>query len=179
MKKAGHTIDGHIGLWGWYSGGKLQSAIEITTEKQLMILKYSVGGQSFNYPIQLQVTPCHYGGSRYWFTCPNCDGRVATLFITSNLLFQCRKCQKLNYTSQQDTKLNATRYVMCKLRNKLDWRYDNAWMKPVYKIKPKGMHQTTFDKLVDRHDKLEDRANRYCMASFKALEKHFKKYKHL
>lgn len=177
LHKAGHTEDGYTGQWGWYSGGKVQSTIEITTQKQQMILKYSANGQVFNYPVQLQTTPCHYGGVRHWFICPGCDGRVATLFIKSNLLFQCRKCQKLNYTSQQDAKLDATRYVMCKLRNKLNWQYDNAWMKSADKIKPKGMHQTTFDKLVDRHDRLENRANRYCMASFKALEKRCEKYK--
>lgn len=62
---------------------------------------------------------------------------------------------------------------MYKLRNKLNWKYDNAWIKQIYKIKPKGMHQTTFHKLIDRHDSLEDRANRYCMASFKVLEKKY------
>lgn len=174
LHKAGYTNEGCTGQWGWRSNGEVQSTIQITTQKQQMILQYSAGKQNFNYPIQLQVTPCHYGGVRHWFLCPGCNGRVATLFITSNLLFQCRKCQKLNYTSQQESKLDATRYVMYKLRNKLDWQYDNAWMKYYYKIKPKGMHQTTFDKLVDRHDKLENRANRYCMASFKALEEKYK-----
>lgn len=176
LHKAGHTNDGYVGQWGWYSNGELQSVIEISTEKQQLIVKYSVGQQNFNYPIQLQVTPCHYGGSRYWFSCPRCDGRVATLYIASNLLFHCRKCQKLNYTCQQDMKLSATRHVMYKLRDRLGWRYDNAWMRPSRKIRPKGMHQTTFDKLVERHDALENRANRYCMASFKSLEKQYEKY---
>jgi hypothetical protein len=174
LHKAGYTNDGYTGQWGWHSNGEVQSTIQITTQKQQIILEYSAGNQSFNYPIQLEVTPCHYGGVRHWFICTGCNRRVATLFIASNLLFQCRKCQKLNYTSQQESKLDATRYVMYKLRNKLDWQYDNAWMKYYYKIKPKGMHQTTFDKLVDRHDKLENRANRYCMASFKALEEKYK-----
>lgn len=177
LHKEGYTNDGHTGQWGWRSSGEVHSVIEITTQKQQMILKYDAANQNFNYPIDLEVTPCHYGGIRHWFLCPGCNRRVATLYITSNLLFQCRKCQKLNYTSQQETKLDATRHVMYKLRNKLGWQYDNAWMKSAYKIKPKGMHQTTFNKLVDRHDLLEDRANRYCMVSFRALEKKCEKYK--
>jgi hypothetical protein len=46
----------------------------------------------------LVTTPCHYGGVRYWFECPRCEGRVAKLY-ENNDNFYCRKCLGLEYYS--------------------------------------------------------------------------------
>ena len=41
--------------------------------------------QHEKYPIQLDWTPCHYGGSRPWFRCPTkgCGLRVAILYVVT------------------------------------------------------------------------------------------------
>lgn len=168
--KAGVFTHGYIGGWQWGNG---KSSISINTSEKQLTLSYGSNGKSFNYPIQIDSTPCNYGGVRYWFKCPRCNGRVGKLYIDGNLLFECRKCKKLNYATQQDNKLDSTRLVMYRIREKLKWQYDSAWMQPWHRIKPKGMHYSTFDKLVARHDDLEAKTNRYCMASFKSfMDKH-------
>lgn len=30
--------------------------------------------------VWITTTPCHFGGVRYWFLCPNCDRRCAILY---------------------------------------------------------------------------------------------------
>lgn len=175
LHKASYTTDGYTGQWGWRKDDEVQSSIDIITRSQKLILRYEANNTHFDYVVPLETTPCHYGGVRYWFNCPNCFKRVATLFLGNNLLFQCRTCQNLNYASQQQNKLDSTRLVMYRLRNRLDWEYDNAWMQESNKIRPKGMHQTTFNRLVERHDQLEAKANKYCAANFKAFQNCYKK----
>ena len=171
LKKWGVLVDGYIGGVQWNNG---KSRIAIKTVKQQLILSYIANGTPFNYPVQIDSTPCNYGGVRYWLECPNCHKRVGKLYIAGNLLFECRKCQNLNYTTQQDTKLGSITTVIYRLRNKLDWEYENILMPRYKQIKPKGMHQTTFDRLVARHDYLHWKRNRMCMESFKAFTKRYK-----
>lgn len=170
MAKSAVFEDGRQGTWGWHntSTGEEVAKIGYSYHNQQLTLRYQSNKQLYHYSINIETTPCHYGGMRYWFTCPDCYKRAAKLYLR-NSAFSCRICQKLNYATQQENKLDGTRLVMCRIRNKLNWQYDNAWIKPYYKIRPKGMHQTTFNKLVDRHDQLENKTNRYLMASFKKL----------
>jgi len=52
--------------------------------------------------IPVTSTPCHLGGSRRWFQCPLCGGRVGVLYARPNeSRFACRKCQDLTYYSAQ------------------------------------------------------------------------------
>ncbi len=58
-----------------------------------------------NYPVELETTPCYFGGKRYWFLCPIlidgdiCGARVRVLYC-KGLYFGCRDCHKLTYASQ-------------------------------------------------------------------------------
>lgn len=61
-----------------------------------------------NYPILLQRTLPHFGGTRWWFTCPlvesgvACRRRVAKLYLPPNgTYFGCRHCYELTYHSRQ------------------------------------------------------------------------------
>ncbi|MEF9993665.1 MAG: hypothetical protein RSA22_05545 [Acinetobacter sp.] len=174
MAKAAVFENGKQGRWIWSntSTGEETATIGYQYHNSQLKLSYAVNGQPYNYGINVETTPCNYGGVRYWFNCTDCHKRVAKLYLRSSF-FLCRKCQKLNYATQQENKLDSTRRVMCRIRHKLDWKYDNAWMKSYYKIKPKGMHQTTFDKMVVRHDQLEHKTNRYLMTSFRSLSKRY------
>ena len=49
-----------------------------------------------NQEIWLTTTNCNYGGKRYWFTCPRCSSRVATLFFFFfDINFECIRCKGL------------------------------------------------------------------------------------
>ena len=61
-------------------------------------------------PIRLQVTKPHFGGTRWWFTCPlvvrgrACLRRVGKLHLPpGGLYFGCRTCYGLTYTSCQES----------------------------------------------------------------------------
>jgi len=69
------------------------------------VTPYSGQPQSMKYDIEFTSTPCHYGGVRWWFVCPNqtCHRRVGCLYKPPNSLhFCCRHCHKLTYTSSQE-----------------------------------------------------------------------------
>jgi len=60
----------------------------------------------FDYKIQLESTPCHFGGVRFWFICPlgtdqgYCGRRVGKLYLPGNgTYFGCRHCYNLTYKS--------------------------------------------------------------------------------
>ena len=42
---------------------------------------------------------CRFGGYRYWFTCPKCDSKRATLYFRRKH-FACRVCQGISYQVQ-------------------------------------------------------------------------------
>lgn len=81
--------------------------------------------------------------------------RGAVLYIDEKIA--CRTCYNLNYTSQQQTKGTwQERDRMNKVREKLGW----TLIKDVRfweRIKPKGMHYKTFERLYQEHDNYERR----------------------
>lgn len=68
----------------------------------MVIIHDFCGPEPTEYALALVTTPCHYGGVRYWFLCPQkgCRSRVAKLYYVSNL-FACRTCHNLVYIHQQ------------------------------------------------------------------------------
>ena len=60
-------------------------------------------------PIRVQTTPTHFGGERWWFTCPlivggmTCNGRAGKVYLPPGArYFGCRHCHDLTYTSCQE-----------------------------------------------------------------------------
>jgi ribosomal protein S27AE len=93
--------------------------------------------------VQLSRSPCHYGGERVWFLCPDCDKRVAVLALHGSR-FVCRHCHKRPYGSQQEGYVDRMQRKARKVRKRLG-ATDNL-MESIWR-KPKGMHQKTFDRL--------------------------------
>lgn len=53
--------------------------------------------------IRLTNTACHYGGRRWWFICPSCKRRCASLYMPrDSQIYRCRLCCNLTYTSAQE-----------------------------------------------------------------------------
>lgn len=161
------------GSWIWRgASGEAVASIKYEYQIRGLVLSYHANSRNYRYLVPISTTPCNYGGVRYWFNCPNCQKRVAKLYFKQSM-FYCRSCHALNYATQQDTKLDSTRLVMYRLRDKLGWEYDSVLM-PIWKQhKPKGMHRTTFNRLVLRHDQLDHKQNKLSMQSFKSfMDKH-------
>ena len=93
--------------------------------------------------IHLDTTPCHYGGHRNWFKCPQCSKRVAKLYERESV-YLCRYCHKLPYTTQRVAEVDRLLIKVHKLRDRLNC--DRNLAIPIL-AKPKGMHEFTFIRL--------------------------------
>ena len=126
--------------------------------------KYKHNGKDYNYHVKLDRTPCHYGGYRYWYLCPHCGKRTSVLYRAG--LYVCSHCIGANYQTQLNQPLDNIRRKMHKVASKL------KWVEVGYKevpLRPKGMHQKTFDRLHGYYQELEYRENLECMARFKSF----------
>jgi hypothetical protein len=98
--------------------------------------------------IPVERTPCHFGGSRPGFRCPQCDTRVSVLYDAGKW-FWCRHCTGLPYASQQQGDFDRALAQLDRLRERLGRR-----LSPFERLgpwhKPKGMHWRTFWKLATR-----------------------------
>lgn len=63
--------------------------------------------ESMDYKIELDDTPCKYGGRRYWFICPlyknqrYCGRRVGVIYSIGKW-FGCRHCGEIAYAKQME-----------------------------------------------------------------------------
>lgn len=62
--------------------------------------------------VGLVKTTCNYGGERFWFGCPWCDRRVATLYLPpGEAEFRCRHCYNLTYWSRNRSRIAQWGYI--------------------------------------------------------------------
>lgn len=143
--------------WKWQNGCN----ITIETRPDAIELFYSISynGQpheDVSYKVPLSWTSCSYGGKRPWLICPgkSCGKRVAKLYLAGKY-FLCRHCNNMAYSSQRDHK-------GLRLMDKAQRIYQQLGVKNLdysnLGPKPKGMHQATYDKLLDKARDLELKA---------------------
>ena len=149
MKAHDWLHDGFAGKWNWYSRGERIARIGFAVRQSSVHLDYSQNDESMSYSVNLDKTPCHYGGHRTWFLCParGCGRRVAVLY--GGKVFACRKCHDLAYASQSEAGWDRALCKADKIRDALGW---DAGVANGWGAKPKGMHWDTFYKLTDKHD---------------------------
>jgi len=144
----------------WSRNGEVVASIQALSECDRAWLSYrhrSYDGpwKDERYPVAIERTPCHYGGSRPWFRCPasGCGRRVAILY--GGGIFACRHCYKLAYQSQRDAPhgraLNRAQSIRVKLGG-------TANMFEAFPEKPKGMHWRTYERLRMKADEAADRS---------------------
>lgn len=137
-----------------YSCGKRIGILAVTTHQDRLSLQYTAFNEqnrqcSFQFTA-IDWTPCHFGGRRPWFVCPNenCGKRVAILYGPHPFL--CRNCQGIAYQSQRENEIQRLIRKMEALRAKF-----SGPTKTVGSAKelsrPKGVHQRTFKLLEQRH----------------------------
>ena len=96
------------------------------------------------YPVSITWTPCHYGGARAWFICPErgCGRRVAILY--GGGVFACRQCYQLAYDSQRWTAPKRAQAKAQKIWLQLG---GSTSMFEPFPAKPKRMHRNTYERL--------------------------------
>lgn len=126
-------------------------------------LAYSYREQSYRYSIQLTTTAPHYGGSRHWWLCPKCSKRVSVLYCAGR--YVCRGCIGACYQSQLQQPIDRLFSRADAIRKRLGWQ---AGIAHGNQGKPKGMHLTTYYRLVTEHDRL---VQSICGASMAMIDK--------
>ena len=134
-------------------GGDVGKGMMVVIKQDSIIFKsgtYTFGGfrTYVTQEVRLSRTPCHYGGERRWFVCPDCEERRVILYWNINLdndmpdlkhdKLLCRKCHGLVYASERRDRgrgdLNRSNNLYAKIGGK-------------YGGKPKYMRQKTYDRL--------------------------------
>ena len=153
LKKNGYLEGRKMGSLSWSCKGKKTGSIFFQIEENRIKLFYRhrpKGGEweSVEQKITLIRTPCNYGGYRIWFRCSNCMRRVAIIYGAGKY-FYCRHCYGLTYSSQQESKVDRLMRKARKIRKRLG--ADINLSIPIM-IKPKHMHQQTFDCFREKAD---------------------------
>jgi len=126
--------------WRWWntSTGETLGSIGLTGRLGALALNYTADGQPIHEHVTVTRTPCAFGGSRPWFKCPRCWGRVAVLYLRGGR-FRCRACHGLRYASQSEDACGRS----WRKQSKLEARLGENWRKP------KGMHKATRERLLE------------------------------
>jgi hypothetical protein len=127
----------------------------------IILIKSRRNGQGRPQPsfqrVPIVWTECHLGGERPWFLCEGfsagrrCGRRAAVLYEAGGV-FACRHCCRLAYTSQRETPLYRSMRRARKIRARLGASPSLADALPG---KPKGMHRTTYQRLLVQAQRAE------------------------
>ena len=170
-QREGLLARGQFFTWQWTQDGEVVASINVKNEPGRVILSYGYrenneeAWNSEQYPVWLEWTPCHYGGSRAWFLCParGCGRRVAILYLGT--VFACRHCYQLVYNSQRvqawQRALSRAQAVRVRLGGTANMYAPFPW-------KPRGMHWRTYHKL--RLEAAEAGARSYPECILKRIE---------
>lgn len=145
MHRRGLLWAGGSNAWNWNSGGEHAGSVRFTVDTDSMRLTYNINEADASQIIATTTTPCAYGGSRSWFSCPLCGGRIAVLYMRSGR-FACRSCQRISYTSQTGSERARLYAKYHRLRALVDAG------------KPKWQRWATFNRLEDRLARADERA---------------------
>lgn len=152
ITRKGLLVPGSSFSWQWLVNDRQVAGISIRVDLQSMMLSYRIQstGEVVEQTVQTQTSPCHLGGQRHWFTCPQCSKRVAVLYAPGRH-FACRLCGGLGYATQKEGVGDRVSTKADKLRKRLGWP---AGILNGDGCKPKGMHWVTYQRLKSNHDAL-------------------------
>lgn len=127
--------------WHWQRGGKHSGSINIQViARSVLTLRYTLttNGEARDCAdrVDLNYSPCNYGKSRPWLICPQCNRRLAKLYLR-HARFACRHCQKVAYTSQSEDVVARSWRVQRKIEARIGQNLQ----------RPKGMRLATFQRL--------------------------------
>ena len=165
--REGALQPGRSGTWRWTdSDGEERGTIGYRAREGHVLLDYSIDGVPCGQTVNVTHTRCNYGGTRPWFVCPVRGERVAVLFSRAGR-FACRRCQRIAYASQTGDAIDRSWRKQYKAEAKLgqNWR------------RPKGMHRTTYERLMGIIWDCEDLRDIAIAAHIEALLRRYQSFK--
>ena len=172
IKKYGALKDGSRGTFSWPIGDD-PPTMAFRVESDRLILAYWVKlddtWQHVEEFVELDRTPCHYGGERLWFLCPTCKKRVAVLYESGGR-FICRHCADLSYRSKSGTREDRLRRKAGQIRRRLGASENLS--EPILS-RPKRMHRKTFERLKREEQAANDEIQQLVSAKLWRLAERF------
>lgn len=172
----GLLITGNFG-WQWTNPRtrKQNASISVSVENEKVRLTYTLknGNVAVDCPVRFLLTPSHVGKHRPWFICPCCHRHAVILYLGNTPA--CRRCYRLSYPSQRETPDSRAMHQIDKIRERLGWQ---AGFLNGHECKPKGMHWSTYQKLVEKHDQLADQSLSQMNAQMEKLESNLRRVNH-
>lgn len=111
-------------------------------------------GEKVSLSVHLTACPMPLGGRRWWFSCPTCGHRRASLYLVRPLgtwRFLCRACARLAYPSQheapEDRAFRRVRKLSRRLGVPVEAPADSPDLLAVGLRRPKGMRRATYRRL--------------------------------
>jgi len=177
MLRTGHAkVGGHIaGTLRWNCRGEPSGSISYTARmdepgNERLELSYTRGEgerrESVRQTIRLCHTVPHYGGKRWWMICPYQGIRVGKLYLPGDGdRFASRKAWRLAYHIQHVAHRDRPLERLFSLQKKLGGRQSVDAGLP----RPKGMWQRTYDRHMERYERLDAQCGAEMMAMFAML----------
>ena len=134
----------------WTLRGRPTGDIRLRAETDALVLGYRYGDEPLSYRVELERTPCHFGGSRTWLRCPaaGCGRRVGILY--GGRVFVCRTCADLAYPSTREGTMDLHARRADRIRARLGWT-PGVFNGPG--ARPKGMHERTYWRLFAEYER--------------------------
>jgi hypothetical protein len=146
FRQVGALRSHYVEPWHWRDAKTLEVNFKVNMWSwcDQVWLKYMWQGKQVEETVQIERTDCFFGGSRPWFLCPGCQGRVAILYLHKGT-FRCRQCHDLRYVCQSEDAIDRTWRAQAKIERKLG----------NHGSRPKGMHKTSHERLADKVNQVE------------------------
>lgn len=156
----GRTIAGTL---HWNIGGDPAGSISYAADMRdldaaELRLSYTRGEgderEHVNQTVRLVYTEPNYGGRRWWLICPYRGNRCGKLYLPNwGDRFAGRRAWRLGYRSQRVAHRDRPFEKLFRLQKKLGC--EQGWEAGLYR--PKGMHQRTFERHLERYWELDAR----------------------
>ena len=133
--------------WGDQPMGSI-TMLRLPTGLKLMYRTQRADGEWLDIDelVPFVLTPMRFGGERRWFQCPSCARKCRVLF--GGRRFRCRRCHRVRYASQSETRLDRAHRGMFKIVKRLDAEAECNDLPE----KPRRMHWRTYNRLVERYE---------------------------
>lgn len=152
MYRAGYLKPGEY-TWHWGADTRMSDQAKLTTTESQITLQYrylsATGWSEISEVIPLDWVPCPFGGKRPVLRCLGKDGkpcgRASWRLHARDGLFRCRICYDLMHTCQREDRWERALRRAQKVREKYGMERNILYEKTQ---KPKGMHWTTYGKIM-------------------------------
>jgi hypothetical protein len=142
----GHRRQGVL-TWTWGQGGKASIGYRLDLDAERLTLNFTTGSdrRPIEQSIRLTATYPHFGGRRWWMTCPETGKRCGKLYSNAGSdLFLSREALGLAYRSQREDEMDRALRRAFKVLDRLGGGNDLDEIH--YLPKPKWMRWKTFNR---------------------------------